>query len=723
MKSRYVIIATLLILFALPASLSAEVADMKRSSSKESIDTLGIPQVLYPIGSEQRTEKHAFTPEAQCTVRMVGSSYWAIDGWLVGDEIYKVYQDVDLLPNDCAYPFYVTDVAIELQTAYAGTVYVQVDVEEVDPDQSTEGCPFPGDLLGISDEFGTIVPGAGYYLFVTTFDEPVLVTGPFFAGIYFGSGVDALYPALITDDDPYLCVSWNDWGEGYVDLINNPYFDFPGNLVMYSLGYNAPDDAGNSTVTIYSPADGSTQFGTVPLFAAERDDTTAFVKCTFEYYSITGWSVIAEDFSAAVTLRNGVGPATVNPGYTCNWNVSALPENWYMVRAKLYRTADDFTADTIDLYVDNTPLNPVMLNPIDGDIVCDTLRVAASIPDEDVSFLQFELRVSENTIDAPLPLLNQYLYGDVDGDTLDMNPVAQGEFGDFYNGPTLMTSVLKYFADRGYQNLMMSGTRELSVREMVEAVADSSRVRERYGSQDDDLLGTLVDHLTSQENRFHVRISDDLSLNDLLFYTAYRGGLVLLGISQPFGHWLAISELNLPPDAGGNVDCSIYDTRGGTESSSELRLLPTVGITYQGLVRDVDRIVAIYPKADTTAREVIGADLNPSDGWGFFWNASSKPEGDYIIAAVGIDITSHVGEGMAWFTRSCAEPYLIGDADYSGNIDIDDVIYLLQYIFMDGTAPQPVLEVGDADSSGAVDIDDVIYLLQYIFGDGPPPGE
>ena len=102
MRSKYVIVAILLISFALPVSLSAELADMKRSSSKAAIDTLGIPQVLYPIGTDQPAERHKFISEVQCTVRMVGESYWAVDGWLVGDEIYKVYQDVDLLSNDCA---------------------------------------------------------------------------------------------------------------------------------------------------------------------------------------------------------------------------------------------------------------------------------------------------------------------------------------------------------------------------------------------------------------------------------------------------------------------------------------------------------------------------------------------------------------------------------------------------------------------------------------------
>jgi hypothetical protein len=31
--------------------------------------------------------------------------------------------------------------------------------------------------------------------------------------------------------------------------------------------------------------------------------------------------------------------------------------------------------------------------------------------------------------------------------------------------------------------------------------------------------------------------------------------------------------------------------------------------------------------------------------------------------------------------------------------------------------------VGDADCSGGVDIDDVVYLINYIFGGGPPPGD
>jgi len=61
-----------------------------------------------------------------------------------------------------------------------------------------------------------------------------------------------------------------------------------------------------------------------------------------------------------------------------------------------------------------------------------------------------------------------------------------------------------------------------------------------------------------------------------------------------------------------------------------------------------------------------------------------------------------------------------GDADLSGNVDIDDVVYLIAYIFGGGPAPNPIAS-GDANCSGGVDIDDVVYLISYIFQGGNSP--
>ncbi len=66
--------------------------------------------------------------------------------------------------------------------------------------------------------------------------------------------------------------------------------------------------------------------------------------------------------------------------------------------------------------------------------------------------------------------------------------------------------------------------------------------------------------------------------------------------------------------------------------------------------------------------------------------------------------------------------WIYGDADGNGMIDIDDAVYIIQYIFAGGPAPDPE-EAGDCDCSGICDIDDVTYLIQYIFNQGPVPGE
>jgi hypothetical protein len=64
----------------------------------------------------------------------------------------------------------------------------------------------------------------------------------------------------------------------------------------------------------------------------------------------------------------------------------------------------------------------------------------------------------------------------------------------------------------------------------------------------------------------------------------------------------------------------------------------------------------------------------------------------------------------------------VAEADASGEIDIDDVVYLISYIFSGGPAPLPYGTVsGDADCSCTVDIDDVVSLIAFIFSGGNPP--
>jgi hypothetical protein len=72
------------------------------------------------------------------------------------------------------------------------------------------------------------------------------------------------------------------------------------------------------------------------------------------------------------------------------------------------------------------------------------------------------------------------------------------------------------------------------------------------------------------------------------------------------------------------------------------------------------------------------------------------------------------------FFYDCFSDYVCGDADGSGQVDVSDIVYLINYIFGSGSAPYP-LAVGDADGSCQVDVSDIVYLINYIFGSGPAP--
>jgi outer membrane protein assembly factor BamB len=81
-------------------------------------------------------------------------------------------------------------------------------------------------------------------------------------------------------------------------------------------------------------------------------------------------------------------------------------------------------------------------------------------------------------------------------------------------------------------------------------------------------------------------------------------------------------------------------------------------------------------------------------------------------------------DGVVYAFKSLAtEPgYVAGDANGDGVVDPADVVHMINYLFRNGPAPDP-LEAGDANCDGVVDPADVVYLINYLFRNGPPPCE
>lgn len=63
---------------------------------------------------------------------------------------------------------------------------------------------------------------------------------------------------------------------------------------------------------------------------------------------------------------------------------------------------------------------------------------------------------------------------------------------------------------------------------------------------------------------------------------------------------------------------------------------------------------------------------------------------------------------------------LCGDSDGSASLSISDAVFVINYIFAGGPAPNP-MDAGDVNCDGNVNISDAVYLISFIFVGGTNP--
>lgn len=64
--------------------------------------------------------------------------------------------------------------------------------------------------------------------------------------------------------------------------------------------------------------------------------------------------------------------------------------------------------------------------------------------------------------------------------------------------------------------------------------------------------------------------------------------------------------------------------------------------------------------------------------------------------------------------------YIAGDANSDLSVNIGDGVYLINFVFRSGPAPEP-LESGDANYDGDSNVGDAVYLINYVFKSGMEP--
>jgi hypothetical protein len=78
-------------------------------------------------------------------------------------------------------------------------------------------------------------------------------------------------------------------------------------------------------------------------------------------------------------------------------------------------------------------------------------------------------------------------------------------------------------------------------------------------------------------------------------------------------------------------------------------------------------------------------------------------------------VPSAVSDGYFSITN-----YVPGDPNGDKVVDVGDVVYLINFLFRLGSAPNP-MAAGDANGDCVVDVGDVVYLINYLFRSGPSP--
>ena len=127
----------------------------------------------------------------------------------------------------------------------------------------------------------------------------------------------------------------------------------------------------------------------------------------------------------------------------------------------------------------------------------------------------------------------------------------------------------------------------------------------------------------------------------------------------------------------------------------------------------------------STDYATIKYDPNGNELWVKRYGPPGKPDGASAIAVDGFNNVYVTGRssgsrGNDDYATIKYVQFLCGDVNKDGVVGIDDVVYLINYLFNETSAPDPI-QAGDVNLDGGVNVVDVVYLINYLFLEGPPP--
>ena len=122
-------------------------------------------------------------------------------------------------------------------------------------------------------------------------------------------------------------------------------------------------------------------------------------------------------------------------------------------------------------------------------------------------------------------------------------------------------------------------------------------------------------------------------------------------------------------------------------------------------------------------RDDFGNDIAVDNEGAVYVSGTTRSEDFPILNAFDPTPSDLSGQFDAFITKFAPFPEITcGDVDGSGEVNIGDAVYLINYIFAYGAAPVDP-EGGDTNCDVSTNITDAVVLINYIFASGPAPCE
>ncbi len=137
--------------------------------------------------------------------------------------------------------------------------------------------------------------------------------------------------------------------------------------------------------------------------------------------------------------------------------------------------------------------------------------------------------------------------------------------------------------------------------------------------------------------------------------------------------------------------------------------------TDNSITREGIYIDDIYPANAFVSRMVISSAIEDT-----YYTFTDHPGGLYYYKVKAMDNEEQWSLYSDLVGTMVELPYICGDVDGAEGINILDIVFIINYKYKSGPAPNP-LEAADVDGISPVNILDIVYLINFKYKSGPPP--